>query len=275
MPLRASIIVSTYNNPQALSLVLAGFARQSMHDFEMVVADDGSKFDTADLVRDFAASAPFAVRHVWHEDNGFRKCAILNRAVLESTGDYLIFYDGDCIPSPGSVAVHVNAARKGTTLGVGKIDLEQSFAKTLTSATIAAGVLDGLPRGWWRSRRGRRLLLTRVPGLGRLIDHLTVRHHYWPGENASIFSEDLHRLRGFDERYTYGYEDWDFGYRLQAAGIRTRSVKCAAPLFHLPHARPYRNAEEIERNRQLFLSVLASGEIETPAGLPKGAISCK
>ncbi len=88
---RATVIISTYNRPAVLDLVLRGFARQSRLDFEVVVADDGSTGETAAVVEAFRDRAPFPVSHLWQEDRGFRKTTILNSAVRASTADYLVF----------------------------------------------------------------------------------------------------------------------------------------------------------------------------------------
>src|SRR5260221_13874655 len=95
--LRLSVIVTTYNNPHGLELVLAGLARQTVQDFELLIADDGSGADTKAVIDDFARRATVPVEHVWHPDEGFRKCAILNKAIRAAHGDYLVFFDGDCV----------------------------------------------------------------------------------------------------------------------------------------------------------------------------------
>src|SRR4051794_1164789 len=95
--LRVSVVVTTYENPRALALVFAGLYRQSMGQFEILIADDGSGPETARLVANAAAEAPVPVRHIWHADAGFRKCTITNQAIAAAEGNYLVFFDGDCI----------------------------------------------------------------------------------------------------------------------------------------------------------------------------------
>lgn len=98
-----TVIVTTYNRPDALRAVFQGYRAQRDRDFTLVIADDGSREDTARDVARFAASAPFEVRHVWQEDRGFRAAAVRNRALAATWADYVVFSDGDCIPLAGFV----------------------------------------------------------------------------------------------------------------------------------------------------------------------------
>ena len=90
-----SVIVSTYNRPDALRSVLAGFAEQSDRDFEVLVADDGSGDATRATVDALRPAFGVPVRHVWHEDRGFRLAAIRNLAATQAQGDYVLFVDGE------------------------------------------------------------------------------------------------------------------------------------------------------------------------------------
>ncbi|MEL1222231.1 MAG: glycosyltransferase, partial [Candidatus Neomarinimicrobiota bacterium] len=93
-----SVIISTYNKPHFLEKVLTGYCFQTFNDFEIIIADDGSSNETKEMIAKFDQLLPQKIYHVWHEDNGFRKCKILNAAILKSSNDYLVFSDGDCIP---------------------------------------------------------------------------------------------------------------------------------------------------------------------------------
>lgn len=271
--LRLSVIVSTYNNPRALQLVLSALARQTLRDFELLVADDGSTAETKALVDAYAAQAPFAVRHVWQADDGFRKCTILNKAIQATAGDYLVFFDGDCIAPHRTVEAHVRAAARGSYLTGGKVQLSQWLTDALSVEAIAGGKLDRI--GWWWREVGksRRLIASRLPGVRLLLDRNVKRQPAWRGENSSTFAEHLHRVGGFDERFTYGLEDADLGHRLQAAGIQGRSLRYRAPVLHLEHARPYVRPGDWERNQALFDANRAAGVTRTAYGLAPQEIS--
>src|SRR5262245_59498064 len=106
------VVFTTYNRPHDLQRVLAGYARQTFARFEIVIADDGSGEDTRLCIERARDEWQLDIRHVWHEDDGFRKCRILNRAIAETRAGYLIFSDGDCIPHPEFVAGHLELARQ-------------------------------------------------------------------------------------------------------------------------------------------------------------------
>jgi glycosyltransferase involved in cell wall biosynthesis len=266
--MRLSVIVTTYNNPGALALVFAALARQTIQDFELLIADDGSTSDTAALVAQHAAQSRRPVRHVWHPDQGFRKCTITNQAILAAGGEYLVFFDGDCLAPARCLETHLDAARPGTYLAGGKLPLLQPLGERLTVNQIERGFLDTVGPWWLQVGKRHRLLLSRLPLLRDLMNRRVPRQPSWRGENSSAFAADLHRIGGFDERFSYGYEDADLGHRLQAAGVQGRSIRYTAPVFHLEHARPYVKSDEVAANRTLYEQNRALKLTRTPYGLP-------
>ena len=112
MPRHCSIIVTTYNAPSSLALVLKSLGKQDYpKPYEVVVADDGSEQPTAELITELAEIMPYTLIHAWHEDRGFRAAAARNHAVSKSSGDYLIFLDGDCIVRPNFLSGHARLAQ--------------------------------------------------------------------------------------------------------------------------------------------------------------------
>lgn len=267
--LRLSVIVTTYNQPRALALVLAGLGRQSLQDFEVLIADDGSDPETAALIAEHSARAPFAIRHVWHPDEGFRKCAISNQAIQAAGGDYLIFFDGDCVPLRGCLEIHARSARRDGYLAGGAISLPRGFGDRLTPEQVARGALEGFGTWWSRVNKPTRLVASRIPLLRDYMNRRVPREPSWRGGNSSAFAEHMYLVGGFDERFSYGFEDAEFGHRLQAAGIHGRSVRYTAPVFHLEHDRPYAGATVVEANRVLYEASRAERRSHTPFGLAR------
>src|SRR5687768_17180449 len=105
--MKVSVVISTYNSPEWLEKVLWGYEFQTYRNFELVIADDGSGDSTREIIDRFKTQSGLDVIHVWHEDRGFQKSEILNKAIQASKTDYLIFSDGDCIPRKDFVGVHV------------------------------------------------------------------------------------------------------------------------------------------------------------------------
>lgn len=269
--LQLSVIVSTYNNPRALALVLAGLARQTVQEFELLIADDGSGAETKAVIDRVAPDAPFPVRHVWHPDEGFRKCTILNQAIVAASGSYLIFFDGDCVPPAHTIAAHVRLAQRNRYLAGGKVLLSQRLTDRLTLEAVQRGDFERI-WFWWRDvEKRRRLVVSRMPGIRFLFDRNVKRPPGWRGENSSTFTEYAHRVAGFDERFTYGLEDADFGHRLEATGVIGYSLRYTAPVFHLEHPRPWARPEAIEANRALYDANRAVRMTATPYGLQRPA----
>lgn len=268
-PGHASVIVSTYNSPRALELVLWGFAAQTARGFQLVVADDGSTDETRAAIARVRAEAGMEIVHVWHPDLGFRKTEILNRAILASSGHYLIFTDGDCIPRGDFVATHLALAEEGRFLSGGYLKLPQAVSEAITPDDVRSGRFADAAwlraRGW---RPGRRALrLTRSPAVARVLDALTPTRATWNGHNASGWRADLVRVNGYDLEMAYGGEDRALGERLENLGVRGKQLRHRAPVLHLHHQRPYVDREKWRRNHELRAAIRESGDTRAPRGL--------
>lgn len=129
--LKMSVVLSTCNQPAWLEKVLWGYEAQDSKDFELIVADDGSRKETYDMLQRVVPQLSYQVKHVWHEDKGFRKCDILNKGILAVQTDYLLFSDGDCIPRKDFVSTHLSLRRKGRFLSGGYHKLSMDLSKYL------------------------------------------------------------------------------------------------------------------------------------------------
>lgn len=254
--MRVSVIVSTYNSPAWLEKVLVGYMCQSVLDFEMIIADDGSGEETARLIHDLQTRAPFVIRHVWQRDDGFRKCRILNKAILHATAPYIIFSDGDCIPRADFVATHVNRAEPGYYLSGSYFKLPMSTSHAINHDDIQSGrcfdkrwlYAHGLPR----SRKT--LKISATPFWASVFNRLTPTRCNLKGSNASAWRDDILRVNGFDERMPWGGEDREFGVRLINVGVKPRHVRYDAICIHLDHARGYADPLQVKANKALRLN---------------------
>ncbi|MGH7539602.1 MAG: glycosyltransferase, partial [Gemmatimonadota bacterium] len=170
-----SVILSTYEQPGWLERTLRGYARQMHREFEILVADDGSGPETASVIDRARRDAGLAIRHLWWEHRGFRKCGIANHAIVNAAGDYLIFSDGDCVPRDDFVGTHVRLARAGRFLSGGALRLPPQTSRRVTIEDVESGRIFRpgwlVRRGW---RPGHRLpRLTRSRGLAILLDRVT------------------------------------------------------------------------------------------------------
>jgi len=268
--MKISVILSTYNAPQLLEKVLAGYARQTAAEFEIVIADDGSTDETRRMLEASGSRSRVPIRHVWHDDQGFRKCAILNRAIEAASGDYLVISDGDCVPWDDFVETHGRLARRGCFVSGGYCKLGFEASRALTADEVQRGragdvrwLLGQGPSPW----RLRRLLLPR--GCGPWLDRLTPTRPTWNGHNASGWKSDLVRVNGFDERMGYGGEDREMGERLVNAGIRGIQARHRAICMHLWHERGYVRQDVLRRNLEIRRATADRRADFTPYGIVK------
>jgi len=244
-PKFVSLIVSTYNWPDALDVVLGALARQKATNFEVVVADDGSSRETGKMIEKWQADFPVPLCHVWQEDRGFRAAAARNRAVAESRGEYLIFLDGDCVVLPDFVSTHARLAEPGWFVAGNRILLDES----LTTGVLSGK--DGLADWSWASFLQARLSgkINRLLPLLRLPDggFRKMRRRRWQGAmtcNLAVWRDDFYRVNGFDEAFVgWGHEDAEFVVRLINSGIYRKEGRFATPILHLWHASQDRGAE--------------------------------
>jgi glycosyltransferase involved in cell wall biosynthesis len=202
-----SVILSTYNQPAWLEKCLLGYARQHFRDFEVVVADDGSGEETAALIARLGRDYPLPLQHVWHEDRGFRKCAILNRASEQARAAYLVFSDGDCIPRADFLSVHMAEREHGRFLSGGYCKLPMATSRAVDAAAIADGRFADPS---WLLAHGLAVAPLKLQVQGRwarLFDLLSPARASWNGHNASAWKADLLAVNGFDERMQYGGQD--------------------------------------------------------------------
>lgn len=246
------IIVSTYNKPEWLEKVLWGLMAQTHPANEIIIADDGSDERTAALIERYKDRLP--IRHVWQEDKGFRKTEILNKAVLETKSQYLIFMDGDLVPRCDFISQHYRHAQRDRFVSGGAVMLPKALSEALTKEDIISGrafdiqwlTANGMPWKWKMSK------LWRNAAVCRLMNWLTPTKASWNGGNASTWREYIVRAKGFDTRMRYGAEDREFGQRLENAGITGIQLRYGTPLLHLYHERPYRNEDDRARNKAIW-----------------------
>lgn len=267
--MRVAVILSTYNQPAALEKVLWGYAVQTHAAFEVVVADDGSTSETAELIERMRAQAGLTIRHVWHEDEGFRKCEILNRAIVAIDCDYLVFSDGDCVPRADLVATHLRLARPGRFLSGGYLKLPAEVSARVTPEAITSGRVFRLAwlrqQGWKPGRRAVRLLSS-ARGAA-LLDALTPTRASWNGHNASASREALVRANGFDMDMGYGGEDRALGERLQNLGLKGVQIRHRAPCLHLHHERPYVDPAVLRENRRVRETIRRERSVRATRGI--------
>jgi glycosyltransferase involved in cell wall biosynthesis len=267
VPELISVVVSTYNRPDALHAVLRGLSRQTDRAFEVIVADDGSPPSTAAVVTDWAARIGVSLGHVWHEHREFRAPEISNRAVLASRGDYLVFLDGDCIPRPTFLAAHRSLAEPGWFV-FGNRTL---MSRQLTECALR----DDLEPEFWsfgefvRQRRhhtiSRLLPVVRLP-LGPLRKLNSSAWRNVRTCNLGIWRSDFEHINGQEATYRgWSPHDNDMAVRLIRAGRRRKDGRFRTGVLHLWH--PDSDRARLAENLAIFRETLASNRIRAVQGL--------
>jgi glycosyltransferase involved in cell wall biosynthesis len=240
----ASLIISFYNNIQLLTLIFAALERQTCSAFEVIIADDGSKPEVVQQLKRLIQTKAFPVKHCWHTDDGWRKNAILNKAIQASQCDYLVFIDGDCIPHPRFIEEHLAHRKEGVVLTGRRVQLTPSMSSSLTETAVITGQFERLlalrlfvASLFHKSLQPENALRIRSPRLRKLL--IKDKEKGILGCNFSVFKADILLVNGFDERFQHPGvgEDTDLNSRLVRAGIKTLSKKHLLTVYHIYHKR--------------------------------------
>ncbi|MFA7288150.1 MAG: glycosyltransferase [Melioribacteraceae bacterium] len=261
--IKTSLIIAVYNNKKYLELVFAGLERQTFKDFEVIIADDGSNCSVIDFINEYKLTSPMTIKHVWHEDKGFRKNKILNEAIRKSETEQIIIIDGDCVPHKEFIKEHYLSRIEGFCFTGRRINLSEKFTSLLTPTNVGNGFIEkNLPR----------LFIDAVFGKSNYVEKgiyiksyflralLNKKKRGLLGCNFSLMKSNLLDINGFDERYeapSIG-EDSDIQFRLELNGIRIESLNHIAVQYHLYHKlqeRPQINLdlfEQVKKEKTAF-----------------------
>lgn len=256
-----SLILAFYKKTDALDLIFKALARQSFTDFEVIIAEDDNNPAARAFVEDARTRYPFPMKHLWQdEDRGFRKNMMLNRSIAVAEGEYLVFIDGDCIPHRQFLRRYARQARRGEALFGRRVMLNERFSAHL----LAQQNLDVLSYGRLLWQRGGDSLR-----YGLYLPFLSWyrREGIW-GCNWGIHREHLVAVNGFDEDYVRAAigEDTDIEWRLLRSGVKLKSVRFGAIIYHLHHPVHYSD-EGVDFNVQLMSQKMAAGHVYCLNGL--------
>lgn len=265
--IQLSVIITTYNRPDALKTVLSALSSQTIKNFEVIIADDGSTPSTQTLITTAQKNSPYPIHHVWQADQGFQAAKIRNKAAAITTGNYLIFLDGDCIPRPDFLEKHQQLSDEKYFVAGNRILLSKAF-------TEKALQLEW-PLEKWRNQDWLLAFLKKqcnafVPllslPLGPLRKTLPNR---WQGAktcNLGLWKKDFIKINGFDEQYTgWGYEDSDLVVRLIRSGIKRKEGRFKVPVIHLWHAE--NDQSQREKNHKQLSQILQADHIWAKIGV--------
>ncbi|MCZ6785687.1 MAG: glycosyltransferase [Planctomycetota bacterium] len=234
--MRTSVVVCTYNAPRELDLVLCGLSRQTRPPDEVLIADDGSTDDTAQLVASWQDNVSFPLVHVWHEDRGFRKARVSNEAVRRSKGDHLVFLDGDSIPHRKWMEDHVGAADDDRILCGRRVKLGPRLTSGLARSDVEQGRLEAffgpVLKSTLAGDTARFVLGIRLPVFLARLFHPRARKLM--GVNFSLPRRRFEAVNGYDEDLARRL-DWDLELRLRRSDFLFYPLLNRAVVYHLHH----------------------------------------
>lgn len=245
--MKVSIIIAVYKDVEALDLIIESLKNQTYKNFEVVIAEDGNSEEMKNYI---STIKDLAIIHTTQEDLGIRKTRSLNNGILASTGEYLIFIDGDCVPYSTFIESHISLSKKKTILSGRRVNLGPIYSKKLRNKNISSFELEKKflfyfpfiaydckenhsEDGFYFSADGffyNKFLKKRKASTSML------------GCNYSCFKEDIININGYDEGYgeTALGDDTDLQWRFKALGCSFKSARNVANLFHLYHSRTFR-----------------------------------
>lgn len=261
---KIELIVSTYENPEALLAILERIAHGSLLPQTIHVADDGSGDATRTLLRDLIGGYPFPLHHHWQEDEGFRKCRILNIALSHCETNYIVFLDGDCLPHRHFLRDHAQLAERGHFVqGRRCFVAEDAVAPLLSGDVGLRGIfLQGKLSGLFKSIRWPSPIILRNQEQRGLI-----------GCNWAAWRQDLIEVNGFDEEYEgWGIgEDSDMCSRLYNLGLTRKFVYGRALVFHLDH--PETSKSHVGGSLRRLEGTIMSGKTRCEVGLDRHRVA--
>lgn len=237
--LKITLLVSTYNWKEALKCSLMSAFRQTLLPMEIVIADDGSDEQTRNLIEEMRQISPVPLVHVWHEDKGFRKCEISNKAIAKSQGDYIVQIDGDVILERHFIEDHAALAEKGYFVCGSRVHLDSRTSNLILSGKIRIPRIFHLPIGYFlNSLREAHLRNFFAKRYGRKLDHMR-------GCNMAFWKDNFIQVNGYNEDLTqWGHEDSELVHRLHFLGVQKKYLKMGGVVYHLHHQLASRSNEQ-------------------------------
>jgi glycosyltransferase involved in cell wall biosynthesis len=258
MSFSVALLISTYNWPEALELVLQSVEAQTTLPAKVLIADDGPNENTRKVIEHFKTQINIPIEHIWHSDEGFRKCIIVNKAIATCQCDYIIQIDGDIILHPEFVADHISEAETGFYIKGSRTLIDFNKTKELIdNKTITLSVMDS---GLKNKINGLHL-----PFFASLFRRKSQRSRDLKGCNCAFWRLDFIKVNGYNNNLMgWGHEDIELAARLINAGIMQKRIKLKAICYHLHHKINDRSCEN--ENLSAYNKAVKEGIIESENG---------
>jgi glycosyltransferase involved in cell wall biosynthesis len=257
--MKTALLISTYNWPDALDLVLKSILNQTKFPNEILIADDGSKEETKMLIDKFRNDLKVPVSHIWQEDIGFRKSKILNKAIARTNADYIIQIDGDCILHKSFISDHLKSAQEGFYLYGSRVNIlpkyvSEVFEKRMTEFNFFSKEIKNRTRS------------LSIPFLSKLYKSHCGISNKFRGCNVSFFRKDLIDINGYNEDFEgWGREDSDLVIRMGNNGVKAKRLRYAGILYHIYHKSNSKST--LDLNNKIQKETIEKGIIRITNGI--------
>lgn len=257
--MKVSLIAAVYKDTQALDVIIKALRKQTYKNFEFIIAEDGSSKEMQEYLTT-VKNVEFKIIHTTQEDNGIRKSKSQNNAIRASTGEYLIFIDGDCIPYSTFIEYHVKLAERGCFVGGKRVNLGPQFSYQMREGQLHPYELE--KNFLWNFLAISNDAVERHTEEGFSVSPNSLIYKLFlkgrkkklqlVGCNFSCFKKDMLAINGFNEELEDAAvaSDTDIQWRFEAIGLKVKSAKYIANQFHLYHKR---SSEQDRGNTALYL----------------------
>jgi glycosyltransferase involved in cell wall biosynthesis len=230
--MNCSLIICTYNWPEALKIVISSALSQSIKPNEIIIADDGSSIATTELIESFTQSSSIPIIHSWQEDVGCRIPHSRNRAIAKSNFDYIIMIDGDTVLHNDFVKDHLRFAKKQLYIQGSRVLLQSKLTNNILEKNEFKKPL------FFSNESKNKLNMLRIPFISKIMSYLKSKNiNRIRGCNYSVYKEDILAVNGFNEKITtWGREDSEFVQRLFNNGVKKQHLKFSGIQYHLYHS---------------------------------------
>lgn len=258
-----SLLITTYNWKEALTLTLRSVFCQTIFPDEIIIADDGSKEDTLQTIEMLRLETSIPIRHIWHEDNGFRLTTIRNKAIASAKSDYIIQIDGDIILNKYFIQDHINIAESNCFVCGSRVKInEYDTQNILKGKKYNFGFFNQSHRSMFNSLR--------IIFLQKFLAHRFAKKNIAKlrGCNMAFWKSDLIEINGYNENLKeWGHEDAEIAYRLHFSGKKKKFLKLGGIAYHLNHKKASKNNEKF--HHQIINQIINEKSIWCDNGLNK------
>ncbi len=256
--MKTALLISTYNWEAALDLVLQSVQLQTVLPDEILIADDGSRESTRELIQNWQKKSKVLIKHFWQEDNGFRKTIIMNAAIMGTDAEYIIQIDGDIILDENFIKDHITNRKK---------DFFLNGSRALISESNTKKILDNGKLNMKEVSKNvkNKINATRAPALSFFFRKDHYKSNNVKGCNFSFWKKDFINVNGYNNDMNgWGHEDIELAARLINLGLKQRRLKMSAVCYHLYH--PHFDRKNEIKNLSVYQDVVKNKIIKCEDG---------